>query len=205
MSATSAEPRDLSRPLPIGSAGNLTPGWWGMVMLIATESAVFAYLFFSFYYLQSMADNVWPPSGKPPLPYALGTTGALFISVFTVWFASNGIRRGIKWRVWVGLPLTGLIGIAYVLLQLVDWSVEPFAFNSGAYSSLYYTITGFHLVHTIVGVLMIVAILLWTALGHVTSERCNSVRVVALYWYFLVVVWIGIMTTFYVLPYVTPR
>lgn len=196
---------ELRRPLPVGTAGRRNPGWWGVVLLIASEGALFAYLFFSFYYLQSMADNIWPPSGKPPLPYALGTTGAFLISGFFMWFAERGIRRDIKWRLWLGLSLSVLVGAAYVLLQLLDWSVEPFAFNSGAYSSLFYVITGLHMVHAIVGIAIFLAILIWTALGHVTRDRHVSVSVAALYWYFIIVVWLGIMTTFYVLPYLTPR
>ncbi|HET8551629.1 MAG TPA: cytochrome c oxidase subunit 3 [Gammaproteobacteria bacterium] len=195
----------VDRPLPVGTAGRRNPGWWGVVLLIASEGALFAYLFFSFYYLQSMADNVWPPSGKPPLPYALGTTGAFFVSGFLMWFAERGIRRDIKWRLWLGLSVSALIGISYVLLQLVDWSNEPFAFNSGAYSSLFYTITGLHMVHAIVGVLGFLAILMWSAMGYVTKDRHVAVTVMALYWYFIIVVWIGIMATFYILPYVTPR
>lgn len=196
---------DMTRPLPVGTAGHRNPGWWGMVALIASEGALFAYLFFSYYYLQSMATNPWPPSGKPPLPYALGTTGAFFISGFFMWFAERGVRKDSSWRLWFGLILAVLVGVAYVLLQLLDWSQEPFAFNSDAYSSLFYTITGLHMVHAIVGVLMFLAIMLWRGLGYVTRDRHVSVTVATLYWYFIIVVWIAIMATFYVLPYLTPR
>ena len=36
--------------LPVGSIGRHANGWWGMMMLIVTEGALFVYLLFAYYY-----------------------------------------------------------------------------------------------------------------------------------------------------------
>ncbi|HET8701945.1 MAG TPA: cytochrome c oxidase subunit 3 [Nitrococcus sp.] len=194
----------MARPLPIGTAGRRTAGWWGVVMLIGTEAAVFAYLFFSYYYLASQTDNVWPPTGPLPLRYSAPTTAALILSSFSIWWADRSIRRGRRLWLFIGLVISLLLGVLYIILQLLDWQMEPFALNSGAYGSLFYTITGFHMVHAIAGILIFATLILWSALGHVSSERHESITIAALYWYFIMVVWIGIFITFYILPYAIP-
>src|ERR1700722_13663978 len=35
--------------LPVGSIGRHAKGWWGMIMLIVTEGALFVYLLFAYY------------------------------------------------------------------------------------------------------------------------------------------------------------
>jgi cytochrome c oxidase subunit 3 len=207
MSTTADDtPRTRRRiyPLPVGLVGEKTGGWWGMLMLIATEASIFVYLFFSFFYLQSMTHNAWPPAGKPPLPYALSNTGILILSIFTMWMTERAAHRGRRILVPLGLFFQALVGTCYVLLTLVDWHAEGFAFNDGAYASLFFLIGGMHLAHAIIGVLVLFMLTLWSLLGHITRERCTSVTVIALYWYFLVAVWLAIFGIFYVIPYVTP-
>ena len=54
--------------LPVGSKGRLSSGWWGMVTLLATETALFAYLLFSYFYIASQSGGAWPPGGPPCRP-----------------------------------------------------------------------------------------------------------------------------------------
>ncbi|MFO1533596.1 MAG: hypothetical protein ABR562_07900, partial [Thermoplasmatota archaeon] len=37
-------------PLPMGSIGLRSSGFWGMVFLVLSEASLFAYLFFSYFY-----------------------------------------------------------------------------------------------------------------------------------------------------------
>lgn len=198
------EERTLPRPLPVGKAGFRTGGWWGMLALIGTEAAVFAYLLFSYYYLQSQHAQTWPPTGLPPLRYSIPTTVALVVSVGTMWWAEYSIRVG-RWVMSVAaLAITLLLGIAYVVLQFLDWQIEPFLVNADAYSSLFYGITAFHVLHAIVGEFILIAMIIWSVLGHITSQRYIAISITAMYWYFIVLVWIAIFITLYMLPYIGP-
>ena len=44
-----AEVISLDKPLPVGSAGKRSGGWWGVVSLIVTEGSLFAYLLFTYF------------------------------------------------------------------------------------------------------------------------------------------------------------
>ena len=47
----SAEALYRGEPLPVGSKGRLSSGWWGMITVIGTEASLFAYLLFSYFYV----------------------------------------------------------------------------------------------------------------------------------------------------------
>ena len=193
------------RPLPVGTAGWRTPGWWGVLALIGTEAAIFAYLIFSYFYLQSQTLQPWPPSGLPPLRYAAPSTAALLISAGTMWWAERGIRLARPPRLMIGLLITLLLGVCYVILQCFDWHDEPFLPRSGAYGSLFFAITAFHVLHAAAGVLILAALIWWSALRHITAERYTAITVTALYWYFVVIAWIAVFITLYLLPWITPH
>lgn len=199
------EERTLPRPLPVGKAGFRTSGWWGMLALIATEASLFAYMIFSYFYLQSMSTQPWPPSGLPPLRYAIPTTVALLVSAGTMWWAEHSIRLARPPRLMIGMLVTALLGVLYIILQFLDWKIEPFVLNSGAYSSLFFIITAAHVVHAVVGVLILVGMMIWSAMGYISPQRYVPISVAAMYWYFLVLVWIAIFITLYLLPYISPH
>ena len=72
---------------------------------------------------------------------------------------------------------------------------------TSAYGSLYFTITGFHMVHVVVGVLMLSMVLLWSALGYFSPRHHARVTIAAIYWHFVDAVWICVFFTFYLSPY----
>jgi heme/copper-type cytochrome/quinol oxidase subunit 3 len=199
------EVRTFAREFPVGHSGGTssTSGWWGMIGLIATEASIFAYLFFSYYYLHSQSTNPWPTGGLPPLIYSIPSTVALLISGFAIWWAEYNIRRDKRVPLYIGLVVTFLLGILYIILQLLEWSGKPFSLGTDAYSSLYYVITGLHMVHAVAGIFIMAALIIWSVLGHLTAERHASLSIGALYWYFVIVVWIGVFSIFYIVPYIS--
>ncbi len=201
----SSQANMLLREFPVGHSGGpqRTSGWWGMLALIGTEASIFIYLFFSYYYLSSQAVNPWPPSGLPPLRYALSSTAALLISGLSIWWAERGVRRGQRLSLFTGMAISLLLGILYVILQLLEWRGKPFTLSTDAYSSMYFLIGGLHLLHAIVGIFIFASLILWSAFGHVTAERHASLSIAALYWYFVIAVWIGVLCIFYVVPYLS--
>ena len=156
-----AEMLVASKGLPVGSKGRFASGWWGMVALIATESALFAYLFFSYYYLASHAVGAWPPQGDPDLTIALPGTLILIAGSVVMWWGERGIERGKPLRLKIGLIAAILLGISFVILEILEWKGQPFTLSSSPYSWLYFTITGFHMLHVVIGLFVLSALTVW--------------------------------------------
>ena len=88
-----------------------------------------------------------PSSGSAaPIPWFL-----LSSSVF-VWFCERCVRRK---RLRLGGGLDGgrrlCWGSCFVGIQLKEWHDHPYGPTTHLYGSLYFTITGFHLLHVLVG------------------------------------------------------
>jgi heme/copper-type cytochrome/quinol oxidase subunit 3 len=178
-----------------------SPGFWGMMLLIATEASLFGYLLFSYFYLGSMATGPWPPDGPPALKLVLPNTGILLLSSGTMYWAERGIKRGAATRLRVGLVVTLLLGVAFLVIQGIEYSKKHFTPMTSAYGSLFYTITGFHGAHVAVGLLMIAVIAARAFLGHFREGRHEAVTNVSWYWHFVDVVWLCVFTSLYLSPH----
>lgn len=176
------------------------PAWWGMVLLITTEAALFAYLLFSYFYVASQARSPWLPGGPPTLHLALPNTLILLASSVTMWWAEAGIRSGERIRLGRGLLLTLILGAVFISIQIVEYVNLPFSPTTDAHGSLFYVITGFHSAHVAVGLLMIAVVLMRAWLGHFKLGRHLPVTLTAWYWHFVDVVWLAVFTTLYLSP-----
>ena len=192
---------ELTRALPVGSKGRLSSGWWGMWCVIATEGALFAYLLFSYFYIAAQAHAPWPTDGPPKLAVALPGTAILLAASLTVWWGERSIMRGNTGRLRVGLAATLVLGTVFVALQLYEWRSKPFTLDKNAYSSLFFTITGFHMAHVVFGLLMLLVLLVWASLGYFDQRRHSALSIGAIYWHFVTAVWLAVFAALYLSPY----
>lgn len=197
---THSEAAGLSRI----TSGPRAFGWWGMVWLITTESALFAMLIFSYFFIR-FQHAAWPPAGisNPALTLPAIMTAILWSSSLPVHLADRGIRRGSTARLRWGLAAGFALGAIFLGLQLlVEYPeiLQEFSPRSNAYGSLFFVITGFHGFHVLVGLVFN----LWTqfraAQGAFDADRHLTVQVFAMYWHFVDVVWLFVLLTVYLSP-----
>jgi cytochrome c oxidase subunit III len=192
----------LEQPrVPVGSIRRRGTGWWGVLMLILTEGSLFAYLLFSYYYFALQSSGGFLPDKLPPIDLSLPNTVVLLLSSVAVWWADSGVRRGRQGQLVIGLAIALVLGIAFVVVQLFEWRSQTFTLRSSEYGSLFYTITGFHMAHVIVGLLVLAALLLWSALGYFAGRRSAPILIGGAYWHFVDAVWLAVFFTFYITPY----
>lgn len=193
------EPAVVER-VPVGGVGRRSMGWWGLVTLIATEGALFAYLLFAHYYLLVQFGPSWLAEHSPSLKLALPNTIVLLVSSATVWFAERSMRRGARGAALGGLALTFVLGLAFLIVQLFEWKAKPFTMQSGSYGSLYYTTTGFHMAHVAAGLIALLLVFVWCLAGYLDERRNVPLLIGAAYWHFVDAVWLTVFFTFYLLP-----
>jgi cytochrome c oxidase subunit III len=192
-----------ARTLPVGSIGANPPGWIGMICLLLTEGAVFVFLLLSYYYfaVEPHAGGTFPPGGAPTMKLALPNTIVLLLSSVAVWWGERGIRFGSVRQLSWGLGLSIVLGIIFILVQAKEWSNKSFTLASDLYGSIYFTTTGFHIAHVSAGVLMLIALFIWSVQGCFDRVRYAYVSIGALYWHFVDGVWLTLFFTFYITPH----
>ncbi len=186
--------------LPVGPTGSHNIGWWGMACVVITEAAFFGYLLFSYFYLASMSTNPWPAT-SPQLVLPVINTLILVSSSVCVWLGTRAIKRDRRSGLsrWLGAGIA--LGVTFIVLQGVEYGREKLSMTHDAFGSLFYTITGFHGAHVIVGLVILTVVLVRSARGHFSAARRNAVENAALYWHFVDAVWLAVFTTLYLTPY----
>jgi cytochrome c oxidase subunit 3 len=202
--ASDAQSAVLLQPgntVPVGSAGERATGWLACLMLIVTEGSLFGYLIFSYLYLAVQNTQHWPPEGLPKLPLGSINTLILLSSSGFVWLCERFVKRGRVRPAVISMIVAIVLGIVFVGIQLHEWHAHPYGLTSNLYGSLYFTITGFHMAHVLVGLVVLILLCTWTALGYFEAHRHAALTIGGLYWHFVDVVWLFIFTTIYLTPY----
>ncbi|WP_433696081.1 cytochrome c oxidase subunit I [Paraburkholderia phenoliruptrix] len=187
--------------LPVGSAGEHSGGWWGVLALVLTEASLFGYLIFCYFYSESQTTLAWPPEGMPKIGVGGLSTGVLILSSVFAWLAERTLRKSRRWRAFAWMLVAIVLGCLFVGIQMKEWHDHPYGISAHLYGSLYFTITGFHMAHVVVGLVILVVLAVWIALGYFDENRTAPMRIGGLYWHFVDVVWIFIFTSLYVTPF----
>ncbi len=175
------------------------PLLFGVVLFIASELMFFGGLFASYYFLRSLTTP-WPPAGVEldTLPSAIATA-VLVASSGTFQLGVRAGRRGdvraMRW--WLALTLA--LGSAFVAAQAHDWATLSFTVSSSAYGTLFYAMTGFHGLHVIGGLLLMLVVLGRSAQGAYRGGEIRGVEAVGYYWHFVDVVWLGLFSTLFLI------
>lgn len=175
----------------------------GMLVFLASWGMMFAGLFFSYGFARSKAI-VWPPAGAPALPLALPAlnTVVLLASSFAFTRGLSALGRGQRGAFRASVGLTFGLGALFLALQLLLWqrvAASGLGVADGSYGAVFYAFTAFHALHVLVGL----GILLWVFVrslgGAYTEHNTINVRMCAMFWHFVDVVWVLMFLTIYVL------
>jgi cytochrome c oxidase subunit III len=172
-------------------------GWWGMLMLVATEASLFGTLIASYFYLRFQSPT-WPPGdiADPKILRPLVFTGILVSTSLPMWVATQAAKAGRRGLLWTNLLAALAVGALYLWLQsdLLRGNALHFSPRDNAYASIYYTLQVAHAAHVFAG-LLLNGWLLSKIWRRVTVYRLFGVQAVALYWHFVNVLAVAVVLT----------
>ena len=198
MSAVVTDP--AAPPSGIRRSTGRSVGWWGTVSMIATEATLFALLLFAYNQLRIQADR-WPLGdiSDPELVKSGFRTVVLLGSSIPMHIADKGAEEGNQRKLRWGLAVGWLMGALFLAGHFDEWSTTLHEFTpaTNAYGSLFYTITGFHALHLIVG--LVVGGYLWIGAvsGRYERKSTTGVKCGILYWHFVDAVWVFVYGILY--------
>ncbi len=178
------------------------PLWWGMIGMIAIETAVFAALVVSYFYLKTHND-AWPLGGYdvPKLLLPTINTVVLVVSSFVMHWADKGAAKDDQRQLRVGMAVATSLAAIFLVLKAVEYSQVPYKWDSNAYGSIVWIIIGFHSAHVLILLMKSSIVMTLAFRGFFTPVRRLGVVINGLYWHFVVAAWLPL----YFVLYWTPR
>jgi cytochrome c oxidase subunit III len=174
----------------------------GMTILLGAWVMLFAALFLAYGVVRVQA-NEWPPFGAPRLPLLVPGVNTLLLLASSVALRRGLARaqRGDAGPLFPATVVATLLGLAFIGAQIASWRsmlVRGLLPSSGVYGSVFYALTGFHALHAAGGVVALALLAVHTARGR-QRERTpvRALRLAALYWDFVAVVWVAMYVTVY--------
>jgi cytochrome o ubiquinol oxidase subunit 3 len=174
-------------------------GFWIYLM---SDCLIFACLFATYAVLGR--NFAGAPSGAElfDLPLVALNTAFLLLSSITYGFGmlsayAKKQRAAIGW-----LILTGLLGAAFLFLELYEFSHllhEGYGPQRSGFLTSFFALVGTHGLHVTFGIVWLVTLLFQVGKHGLTPENIRRLSCLSMFWHFLDVVWIGVFTFVYLM------
>ena len=149
-------------------------------------------------------DTVGPhPHEILNIPLTTLSTFDLLMSSLLMVLALAAAQRGDRrqTRLWLGgTILFGVIFLGFQVWEFTEFVHEGLTLQTNLFGSTFFTLTGFHGGHVLIGVSWLAALLILDLRGRLTVADAVKVEVAGLYWHFVDIVWIAIFTLVYLIP-----
>lgn len=161
----------------------------GLIVFLCVATSLFS-LFISAYVMRMKLGD-WRPLSEPDLLWL--NTGALVLSSIALQWAANAARREQVEVVRKALLTGGFFAFAFMAGQWMAWQqlidAGYYAYTNPAYA-FFYLLTGLHALH-LLGGLVVWGVTTNKLLGGCELSRLRvSIECCAIYWHFLLVVWV---------------
>jgi heme/copper-type cytochrome/quinol oxidase subunit 3 len=171
----------------------------GVLLFVLSEAAFFLLLILAYAYFMTFPENGPTPKGSlDPLFTGLFSL-LLWASSFTVWQAGRSLKQGKPRGLAAWLVVTILLGVGFLIGQGIEWArliTEGTTISRNLFGTTFFTLTGFHGAHVIIGLLML-GILFGFATRGAFKGSSRAVDSVSIYWHFVDGVWIIIYSLIY--------
>jgi len=200
MSANSVATRWDGGGSPYGISWQKMMMWW----FIVTDALLFAG-FLAAYGFNRLASDTWPDRAEIfNLNFITVMTFILISSSATMATAVGAARRGDPRMAIRFLLLTILGGLCFLGMQAYEWAtfihegarLDGNPWGVPAFSAFFFTITGFHGTHVLIGVIVLLIAAVRAITGRYSAE---GVELVGLYWHFVDLVWVFVFGCFYLI------
>lgn len=171
------------------------------MFLIVTEATLFGLLLFVNFFLRSNATQ-WPPLGieDPELKLSGIRSAILLGSSVPIALAERACRRRDQsaFRRW--LVATFLMGSLFMVGHVQEYVMlwPKFTPSTNAYGSVFYTVTGLHALHLLIGLAVLTYLFTQSLRGRYDGQsEPSGVLAGILYWHFVDAVWVAVFSSLY--------
>src|SRR3954470_8933790 len=196
--------------LPPSALDHRSPIWIGNALLLTIETTMFAILVATYFYIR-MNFGDWPPpqvnydriNFHPSPDLFWGTLNLLVIlgATFFMLLADRAALRFDKFKVLLWGAFTVILGFIAIGLRFREFHGTQFRWDDNAYASVVWAILFMHLLHLMVGVVEDSLMFAYITTYGMDDKHARDVRVTAVYWYWIVGIWLPLYAIVYFGPY----
>jgi cytochrome c oxidase subunit III len=190
---------DVSR-LPAYAFGPRGLLWWGTMGIVAIEGMMFAIFIVTYFYLRMYVPK-WPPNLPPP-DLLYGTLNTLILLVSAVpnqWVKHAAERKDLR-SVRLGLLICLAFAAAFLAVRAFEFMALHCSWDTNAYGSAVWTLLGFHTFHLVTDALDTAVLTALMFTRRIAGRYFVDVDENAVYWYFVVGVWLPVYAVIYIAP-----
>jgi cytochrome c oxidase subunit 3 len=174
----------------------------GMVIFLGSWAVMFAGLFFAFAMHRVNAAH-WPPASLQSVPFGLPVASTVLIALSSMALARYGrlVSAGQPQEQRRWLLRTIALGVTFCGVQGFLWygvHTSGLIPSSGHFVGHLYLMTGFHGLHVLVGVGLLLRLIPITDAGP-SPRLATNARLVSMFWHFVGVAWFLIFLLLFVL------
>lgn len=178
-------------------------GFW---LYLMTDCLLFATLFATYAVLHQ--NTFGGPSSHEifNLPYVLVETIILLFSSFTCGLGTLLAHRHRKNKVIAFFSITFLLGLAFLILEVNEFSrliEEGNSWQRSAFLSAYFTLVGTHGLHITAGLIWMAILMTQIFAWGLSFDNLKRLMCLSLFWHFLDIIWIFIFTIVYLMGVLT--
>lgn len=176
-----------------------------MKLVIGTEAIFFLSLMLGYVYFYVRPGYDAKSIGLLDLKSTGLFSLLLFSSSFTFWRAERNFKQGNTGRLKAWLALTILLGAVFLFgqgkeyLRLIH---QQLTISKDIFGTSFFTLTGFHGLHMIIGLILLSVVLLLAFWGDFDEPGSSVISTAGLYWHFVDAVWLVVFSLIYVLPHI---
>lgn len=182
-------------------ADSLSLGW---KLFLASEAAIFGSFFGHYFYTWYGSVDTWPLAGTPSIDLIIPAVGTMVLvtSSVTCEFAHKALILHKRESAKSWLLLTILLGFGFLALQGYEWGYlinsYDFTISTNVVGTAFYLITGFHGLHVVTGLLLLLLVYSRMEMGSFGGKRHFSMNAASWYWHFVDVIWLIVFFTVYI-------
>jgi heme/copper-type cytochrome/quinol oxidase subunit 3 len=172
----------------------------GMWVFLSSEVIFFTSLIMTFLIYKDRSTGIGQEVLNIPLTGL--NTFILIVSSLTMVLSLDAAMKDRQRFMKLWLLATIILGTFFLSVQGYEyWKLwhEGLTPDGNLFGSAFYTLTGFHGTHVLIGVIMLWGLLIKALLGGFGSKNFLPIELVGLYWHFVDLVWILIFTLIYLL------
>ena len=134
------------------------------------------------------------------IPFTSVSSFVLLMSSLTMVLAVSSLQRRDEQRMRIWLLATALLGASFIAGQIYEFTAfvkEGLGFTTNIFSSAFFTLTGFHGAHVVIGIVILMTMFAMSLQGRLGPDRAEALEIAGLYWHFVDLVWVFIFAFFY--------